>query len=80
MIPYEFDSVIQANVDYQRLIYAAMKEWQSATCLRFQPFSKSLGDSLGHQQRLQFVTDQRGCWSYVGRVDENWSLNVVGFQ
>ena len=77
VIPYEFDTTIVANADYQRYIYTAMKEWQSTTCLRFEPFSHDLALSLGHEQRLKFVTSEQGCWSYVGRINEKQSLNLV---
>lgn len=77
IVPYEFDDTISGNQDYQRLIYTAMKEWQAVTCLRFQPYSDQQATSLGHKQKLSFVTNENGCWSYVGRIDEKWSKNVV---
>jgi len=66
VLPYSFMSNTFSSNDKTQ-IYAAMKEWQSKTCLRFEPYSESLGGRLGHQNRLMF-RDGGGCSSYVGVI------------
>jgi len=48
-------------------IYAAMNEWQAKTCIRFEPYTSTLAERLGHRNRLQIQTGQ-GCSSYVGVI------------
>jgi len=67
VLPYSFMSNTFSSSDKTQ-IYAAMREWESKTCLRFKPYSKSLGRQLGHQNRLMF-RDGKGCWSYVGMIE-----------
>ena len=57
---------IKENTSNSGHIYAAMKEWEEKTCIKFEPFDSSIVRRLGHNQRIRFITHKEGCWSYVG--------------
>jgi len=65
IIPYSFQT---RQFDDKTQIYAAMKEWQSKTCLRFEPYSDSLRRRLGHKNQI-FFRNGGGCSSYVGMIN-----------
>lgn len=66
IIPYAMKSHTFSDSDKTQ-IYASMKEWQSKTCLRFEPYSGTLAQRLGHQNRILFQNGG-GCSSYVGMI------------
>lgn len=73
ILPFEFDDAIQDNVKQQDLIYDAMEEWEMKTCLKFEPFTPSIAKELGHNQRMRLLTDQRSCYSRIGKVSK-WTI------
>lgn len=66
ILPYSFMANTFSDADKTQ-IYEAMKEWQSKTCLRFEPYSETLAARLRHKNRLMF-RDGGGCSSYVGMI------------
>nr|XP_054763266.1 blastula protease 10-like [Lytechinus pictus] len=65
-VPFELSSDSAGDIG---VIMAGMKQWTDHTCIKFQPHSPDqIYSELGHNSRLSFVKDSRGCWSYLGRV------------
>jgi len=63
IIPYEISPRFE---EYQKqIIYAAMKEWQLRTCIRFEPFGSVNARRAGHNHKI-YIADKDGCWSSVG--------------
>merc|ERR1719383_126678 len=69
IVPYEFSSSILGNSESRSLIEQAMHEWQAVSCIRFEPFSTSLAQQLGHDQRMLFQTSESGCFASLGFLD-----------
>jgi len=79
IIPYQFDDSVFRNKVAEFLIQQAMKEWQSATCLRFEPYDKvGLADQVGHTQRMLFQTTKSGCHADLGFKDPKWFRAPLG--
>jgi len=82
-VPYEFDDEIKGSSRQKGKIISAMKEWEEKTCVKFEPYSDQLASQLGHKQRIRLVTDQEGCWSYLGMykspIPQIVSLSPGGF-
>jgi len=66
VLPYAIMSHTFTDSDKTQ-IYASMKEWQSKTCIRFEPYSETLAQRLGHKNRILFQNGG-GCSSYVGMI------------
>ncbi|XP_041485007.1 blastula protease 10-like [Lytechinus variegatus] len=56
---------------------SAMGHYSENTCLQFVYYTKEVGEALGHNTYLDFVSGLQGCWSFVGRVvPTNQTLSV----
>jgi len=66
ILPYSFMSNAFSDQDKTQ-IYAAMREWQGKTCIRFEPYSQAIQNQVGHKHRIMFQ-DGGGCSSYVGMI------------
>jgi len=66
IIPYSFTANTFSSADKSQ-IYAAMREWQGKTCLKFEPYTQSLASQVGHRNRIVFQNGG-GCSSYVGMI------------
>ncbi|XP_071479800.1 blastula protease 10-like [Diadema antillarum] len=73
IVPYE---ITASSIPDTNVILAAMQHWSDNTCLRFQPYSTSQRATLGHDDRVMFIKDYRGCWSYVGRIGGAQALSI----
>lgn len=51
------------------LIYDAMKEYDKYTCIRLKP-------RTNEKDYVKFVSDNSGCWSYLGKVGGEQPINL----
>jgi len=72
LVPYEFRA--DFDEEMERFVLAAMQEWQSKTCIKFQPYKSSAWRAAGvkHHQRVRFRSDRPGCSSVVGMMGQLW--------
>nr|XP_054773536.1 blastula protease 10-like [Lytechinus pictus] len=61
------DVTYDVGADKNAAIYA-MRHFSENTCLQFVYYTKEVGEALGHDSYLDFVSGLQGCWSFVGRV------------
>jgi len=69
-VPFEFSPGIQRRPT--AYIYSAMKEWMEKTCVKFEPWTPTLAQELGHNQRVLIRNDKGGCHSMLGKVGSSW--------
>merc|ERR1712168_1096083 len=63
IIPYEIASSLRGRPT--QVIYAAMKEWQEKTCLKFEPYGSAGARQSGQNHKIDIFSGQ-GCYSQVG--------------
>lgn len=69
IIPYSFD-VHAFNTGYANVIFTAMMEFQSKTCLRFRP------RKFSDKDYIEFTSKGAGCWSLVGKQGGKQNVNL----
>merc|ERR1711872_532973 len=73
IIPYQIASSLRGRPT--QVIYAAMKEWQEKTCLRFEPYGSAGARKSGHNHKIDIVNSQ-GCFSMVGYLHRSHQVSL----
>jgi len=73
IIPYQISSAFRGRAT--EVIYAAMKEWQERTCLRFEPHGSAAAKESGHNHKVDII-NSGGCFSMVGYSHRSHSLSL----
>jgi len=64
-----FDKFCIADYDQLNLIHEAIKEYEKYTCIQLRP-------RTDEEDYVKFVSYNTGCWSYVGKIGGEQSINL----
>jgi len=73
IIPYQIDRSLAGRAT--QVIYAAMKEWQEKTCLRFEPAGSAGARQSGHNHKIT-IFNGGGCFSMVGYLHRSHQVSL----